>query len=66
MRLLVGRDAHTKLSRHARAGGHPVRRSFSINHVFLGVLDRPLEPVIGLAEGETRWRAMTAERAMTA
>ena len=30
-----------------------------------GVLDPPLEPVIGLAEGETRWRGMTttAERA---
>ena len=26
-----------------------------------GVLDRPLEPVIGLAGGETRWPAMTAE-----
>jgi hypothetical protein len=25
-----------------------------------GILDRPPEPVIGLAEGETRWRAMTA------
>ena len=25
-----------------------------------GVLDIPLEPVIGLAEGETRWRGMTA------
>jgi hypothetical protein len=24
------------------------------------VLDTPLEPVIGLAEGETRWRSMTA------
>jgi hypothetical protein len=24
-----------------------------------GVLDAPLEPVIGLAEGETRWRSMT-------
>jgi hypothetical protein len=24
-----------------------------------GVLDAPLEPVIGLAEGETRWRGMT-------
>jgi hypothetical protein len=23
------------------------------------VLDTPLEPVIGLAEGETRWRSMT-------
>jgi len=28
-----------------------------------GVLDAPLEPVIGLAEGETRWRGMTAGRA---
>jgi hypothetical protein len=25
-----------------------------------GVLDTPLEPVIGLAAGETRWRGMTA------
>ena len=24
-----------------------------------GVLDTPLEPVIGLAKGETRWRGMT-------
>jgi RNA polymerase subunit RPABC4/transcription elongation factor Spt4 len=24
-----------------------------------GVLDTPLEPVIGLSEGETRWRGMT-------
>jgi hypothetical protein len=24
-----------------------------------GVLDAPLEPVIGLAKGETRWRGMT-------
>jgi hypothetical protein len=27
-----------------------------------GVLDAPLEPVIGLAEGETRWRGMTIWR----
>ena len=26
-----------------------------------GVLDAPLEPVIGLAEGETRWRGMTVD-----
>ncbi len=26
-----------------------------------GVLDTPLEPVIGLAEGETRWRGMTVK-----
>jgi hypothetical protein len=24
-----------------------------------GILDTPLEPVIGLAGGETRWRSMT-------
>jgi hypothetical protein len=25
------------------------------------MLDHPLEPVIGLAEGESRWRVMTSE-----
>src|SRR5882724_906675 len=29
-----------------------------------GVLDTPLEPVIGLAEGETRWRSMTLEASL--
>jgi hypothetical protein len=43
----------------------PVRRGPSINNVRLQVLDRPPKPVIGLAEGETRWRTMTAERAAT-
>jgi hypothetical protein len=28
-----------------------------------GILDRPLEPVIGLAVGETRWRTMTKNSA---
>ena len=28
-----------------------------------GMLDRPLEPVIGLAIGETRWRTTTVENA---
>jgi hypothetical protein len=27
-----------------------------------GVLDTPLEPVIGVAKGETRWRGMTTAR----
>jgi hypothetical protein len=31
------------------------------NHDRRGVLDTPMEPVIGLAEGETRWRSMTVE-----
>src|ERR1700685_1864494 len=26
---------------------------------YSGILDHPSEPVIGLAEGETRWRGMT-------
>jgi hypothetical protein len=30
-------------------------------HWRLGILDRPLEPVIGRREAPTRWRAMTAE-----
>ena len=30
-----------------------------------GVLDTPLEPVIGLAEGETRWRGMTISYGVT-
>jgi hypothetical protein len=30
-----------------------------------GILDHPPEPVIGLAEGETRWRVMTAEGVAT-
>jgi len=46
----------------AAQAGDPVRRDFSARHRRPGILDRPLEPVIGLAEGETRWRAMTAER----
>src|SRR5712671_380286 len=29
------------------------------DHWQFGLLDAPLEPVIGLAEGETRWRGMT-------
>ena len=30
-----------------------------------GVLDTPPEPVIGLAEGETRWRGMTGRLVTT-
>jgi hypothetical protein len=43
-----------------------VRKSaatFRFHHRRLGIPDRPLEPVIGLAGGETRWRAMTVESA---
>src|SRR6266704_2175557 len=41
----------TRVNRYSEA---PVIESRSC-----GVLDTPLEPVIGLAEGETRWRSMT-------
>jgi hypothetical protein len=45
---------------------HPRKRVIQYSRVVViesrsrGVLDIPLEPVIGLAEGETRWRGMTA------
>jgi hypothetical protein len=32
----------------------------AIESIGRGVLHAPLEPVIGLAEGETRWRGMTS------
>src|SRR6267142_6822272 len=44
--------------------GHPVRRGVAIYHCCGGIPDHPLEPVIGLAEGETRWRVMTAVSAV--
>jgi hypothetical protein len=52
--------AHTT-RRHAREGGHPVCRKAAVDCERFGILDHPLEPVIGLAKGETRWRMMTAE-----
>jgi len=36
-------------------------RALAAEHKRSGILDHPLEPVIGLAEGETRWRVMTVE-----
>jgi hypothetical protein len=41
---------------------HPRRRmiQYSASKDAPGLLDAPAEPVIGLAEGETRWRGMTA------
>jgi hypothetical protein len=38
----------------------PVRRGLSIESRQQCLLDAPPEPVIGLAEGETRWWGMTA------
>jgi hypothetical protein len=40
----------------------PVFTDVSDESQDLGVLDAPLEPVIGLAEGETRWRGHEATR----
>lgn len=34
-------------------------RDLSDSSIGRGILDSPLQPVIGLAEGETRWRGMT-------
>jgi hypothetical protein len=47
-------------SRHTprKAGSSTPRLFDSIINVS-GILDRPAEPVIGLAKGETRWRTMT-------
>jgi hypothetical protein len=39
--------------------GDPVLRG-GIRRKGRCLLDHPLEPVIGLAEGETRWRVMTS------
>jgi hypothetical protein len=47
-----------KLSSSAKADD-PVFRDGEFLPQSLGVLDTPTEPVIGLAEGETRWRGMT-------
>ena len=41
--------------------GIQVNRAAAVDHQRFGILDHPLEPVIGLAKGETRWRMMTAE-----
>jgi hypothetical protein len=41
--------------------GDPVFRDGSDEWKGRGVLDNPQEPVIGLAEGETRWRGMTID-----
>jgi hypothetical protein len=37
-----------------------------INRWLLGLRDTPPEPVIGLAESETRWRVMTTRNGATA
>jgi hypothetical protein len=59
MRANRFRRRYFRTSRHKQHAGYPVRRGFSVLSLTALIADRPLEPVIGLAEGETRWRAMT-------
>jgi hypothetical protein len=42
-------------------GASSTPRLPSLSSGVSGMLDRPPEPVVGLAEGETRWRAMTGK-----
>ncbi len=60
-------DIYRARMRHIPPRGHrparpgdPVFQSANDKAQRRCVLDTPLEPVIGLAEGETRWRSMTA------
>src|SRR6476646_9074697 len=52
-----GESASTVMPRESGASSIP-KHSWESRRRRL--LDHPLEPVIGLAEGETRWRLMTA------
>jgi hypothetical protein len=47
--------------RRLRESGRSSKRPRPDSHECRGIEDATLEPVIGLAEGETRWRGMTAE-----
>jgi hypothetical protein len=55
---LMNADAPTLGRRRQRAIQYS--EASMIERRSCGVLDTPLEPVIGLAEGETRWRSMTS------
>jgi hypothetical protein len=55
------RFARPGYNSHRHRPGDPVFQSADDEHERSGILDHPLEPVIGLAEGETRWRVMTVE-----
>src|SRR5229473_5711194 len=59
-------DVIMRSPRHALSRHRPRRRAIQYSEALVmeskscSVLDTPLEPVIGLAGGETRWRSMTA------
>jgi hypothetical protein len=50
---------HIQLSSPGLTGRSSIPETAVIESIGRGVLDAPPEPVIGLAEGETRWRGMT-------
>jgi len=52
-------EAEASRRLHPRKAGDPVFQSVARNRKAAAVLDAPPEPVIGLAEGETRWRGTT-------
>src|SRR5665213_362321 len=53
------REHHTPMSSSGLTGRSSIPEMPAIEPRSRGVLDPPLEPVIGLAGGETRWRRMT-------
>ena len=58
--LVVTRDLSAVAQRAKAEGGRSgIPEAAVIEPISRGVLDAPPEPVIGLAEGETRWRGMT-------
>jgi hypothetical protein len=50
---------HKELPSSGLTGRSSMRGLFDSIIGVAGILDHPLEPVIELAEGETRWRVMT-------
>ncbi|CCE08001.1 hypothetical protein BRAS3843_2520016 [Bradyrhizobium sp. STM 3843] len=50
---------HRMFAPFARTRPADLRCEPDPNTTASGILDRPPEPVVGLAEGETRWRTMT-------
>src|SRR5260221_5336508 len=63
------RDSRPSFETRARGALLRMRSEYSEASVMesksCGLLDTPREPVIGLAEGGTRWRSMTVEASLT-
>jgi hypothetical protein len=56
---LVASLRHKELSSSGLTGRSSMPRPLDLFTGASGILDHPLEPVIGLTEGETRWRVTT-------